>query len=214
MTMKLQCYFHGTIFHSTPAHQKRTPAWGAIVSSGYALFLGMPRPYCRLKVCAALTLHQERFPRVARSWAPDWIFTEGNLREVLGSRLRGAQGWICANSVLFHTRFLHNIFTGKYIHVRVVPKDGGRLNPMNDHAAAVLFFPLWLIAGGASWHKMKKVFFRQYLLPMDICDVCHGCQACGGSPVCFALGAQACWGLQGDEKAEFIWASQHAGQSL
>lgn len=32
----------------------------------------------------------------------------------------GSQGWICANSVLFHTRFLHNIFTGKYIHVRVV----------------------------------------------------------------------------------------------
>lgn len=71
---------------------------------------------------------------------------------------------------------------------------------MNGHAAAVLFFPLWSIAGGASWHKMKKVFFHQYLLPVDICDVCHGCQECDGIPVCFALCAWACCGLQEYEK--------------
>lgn len=109
--------------------------------------------------------------------------------------------------MLFHTQFLPSIFTGKYLQFEScvdasLPKDNGTLAPMNDHAAAVLFFPLWLIAVGASWHKMKKVFFHQYLLPMDKCDVCHGCQECSGTPVCFALCAQACWDLQGDEKAE------------
>lgn len=44
--MKLLCYFHGTVFHSTPAHQKHTPAWGAIVSSGYALFLLQIKSVC------------------------------------------------------------------------------------------------------------------------------------------------------------------------
>lgn len=38
---------------------------------------------------------------------------------------------------------------------------------------------------------MKKVFFQQYLLPVDICGVCHGCQECRGVPVCFAVCAQA-----------------------
>lgn len=57
MTLKLQCRFRGFVFHSTPAHQKQTAAWGATVSSGHAVFLGMPRPYCRLKICAVLTLY-------------------------------------------------------------------------------------------------------------------------------------------------------------
>lgn len=51
---------------------------------------------------------------------------------------------------------------------------------------------------------MKKVFFQQYLLPVDICGVCHGCQECRGIPVCFAVCAQAPRSLQGNEKAEVI----------
>lgn len=46
------------------------------------------------------------------------------------------------------------IFTGKYIGeswvLASLPKDSDRLDPMNDHTAAVLFFPLWLVARGAS----------------------------------------------------------------
>lgn len=38
---------------------------------------------------------------------------------------------------------------------------------------------------------MKKVFFQQYLLPVDICGVCHGCQECRAIPVCFVVCAQA-----------------------
>lgn len=89
MAMKLQCYFHGTVCHSTPAHQKHTLAWEAIMSSGYVLFLGASHPYCKLKVCAVLTFHQERFPGV-----PDpeclTIFTEGNLREVFRATTEGS----------------------------------------------------------------------------------------------------------------------------
>lgn len=50
MTLKLHCHFHGFVFHSTPAHQEQTAAWGATVSSGHAQFLGIPCPYCRIKV--------------------------------------------------------------------------------------------------------------------------------------------------------------------
>lgn len=69
-----------------------------------------------------------------------------------------------------------------------------------------------------SWRSQltpdEEGIFPAYLLPMGICGVCHGCQGCCGIPVCFAVCAQASQSLQGSEKAEVIWAAQHAGKIL
>lgn len=91
-----------------------------------------------------------------------------------------------------------------------MPKDSG----FNEQSCcSCLVFPLWLIAGGASWHKMKKVFFHQYLLPVDmwclsllsgvLWDLCLLCTVCSGL-----------LGLAEGGAPEVRWSTQHASELL